>query len=225
MAATKQQNVFILNFHSLGEPPCSPGASDDLYRTDPSFFAAIVETVRQRQDVLITFDDSYESDYSVALPLLKASGMSARFFVVAGRVGQKGFLSGKQVQALSAEGMTIGSHGMYHRKWPILGDRELETEIVEARDRLEQMTGLRVLEAACPFGCYDRRVLQHLRAARYDRVYTSDGGPANFGSWLWPRNTIIRGDNLDRILGILNEVPSGPKAAWHRIKLRLKRWR
>jgi peptidoglycan/xylan/chitin deacetylase (PgdA/CDA1 family) len=225
LAQQRDKNVFILNFHGLGEPLGSESRNDELYWTDPQFFAAILEIARERRDVLITFDDSYESDYSVGLPLLEASKMKARFFVVANRVGQTGFLSGQQIQSLCAAGMTIGSHGMNHRKWPGLSDRELHEEIVEARDRIEQITGSRVFEAACPFGGYNRRVLQRLRTSGYDRVYTSDGGPAAVEFWIQPRNTIVRGDDLQKILGILNKAPSGPKAAWRRLKLLLKRLR
>lgn len=224
-AATKQQKVFILNFHGLGEPAHSQRRSDELYWTDPRFFAAILELVRERRDVLVTFDDSYESDYSIALPLLKASKMSARFFVVANRVGQTGFLSGKQIQSLCAAGMTIGSHGMNHRKWCGLEDQELHEEVVEARGRIEQITGARVKEAACPFGNYNRRVLDRLRNSGYERVYTSDGGSANAESWIQPRNTIVRGDDLQKVLGILTQDLSGPKAACRRLKLLLKRLR
>jgi peptidoglycan/xylan/chitin deacetylase (PgdA/CDA1 family) len=225
LGVSKGQQVFILNFHRLGEAGRRLDRNDDPYCTDPSFFAAILKTVRGRPDVLVTFDDSYESDYLVALPLLEACGMTARFFVVAVRVGQKGFLSTKQIQSLYAAGMTIGSHGMYHRKWPALSDEELHEEVVEARDRIEQIIGARVVEAACPFGGYNRRVLERLRASGYDRIYTSDGGPAAARSWIQPRNTIVQGDDLGRVLSLVSEVPSGPKAAWRQLKLGLKRWR
>jgi peptidoglycan/xylan/chitin deacetylase (PgdA/CDA1 family) len=217
--------VFILNFHGLGEPLVSQDRSDEVYWTDPHFFAAVLEMVRERRDVLVTFDDCYESDYSIALPLLKASKMNARFFVVASRVGQKGFLSGQQIQSLYAEGMKIGSHGMYHRKWSALSERELDEEIVDARDCIEQVVGARIVEAACPFGGYNRRVLRRLLASGYERVYTSDGGAASAESWIQPRNTIVRGDDLPRVSGIITKAPTGPKAAWRQLKSLLKRWR
>jgi peptidoglycan/xylan/chitin deacetylase (PgdA/CDA1 family) len=217
--------LFILNFHGLGEPLGSQSPSEGPYWTDPHLFRSILEIVRERRDVLITFDDSYESDYSIALPLLKASRMNARFFVVANRVGRTGFLSVQQIQSLCAEGMTIGSHGMRHRKWPGLSHRELQEEVVEARDRIEQITGSRIVEAACPFGGYNRRVLQSLRTSGYDRVYTSDGGPAAPDSWIQPRNTIVRGDDLQKVLGIVTKIPSGPNAVSRQFKLWLKRLR
>lgn len=220
------QRVFILNFHGLGEPADFQNQTGELlYWTDPHLVATMLETLRDRQDVRITFDDSYESDYAIALPLLKAFGMTAQFFVVADRVGRKGFLSAKQIQSLHAEGMKIGSHGMFHRKWPVLSDQELHQEVVEARDQIEQIIGAQVLEAACPFGSYNRRVLQRLRASGFCRVYTSDGGPASAGSWIQPRNTIIRGDDLKKVSDLVNDTPSAPKAVWRRLKLGLKRWR
>jgi peptidoglycan/xylan/chitin deacetylase (PgdA/CDA1 family) len=225
-AVPGEKRVFILNFHGLGEPAASQNQSDELlYWTDPHLLATILEALRDRQDVRITFDDSYESDYSIALPLLKASGITARFFVVADRVDQKGFLSSKQIQSLHAEGMTIGSHGMFHRKWPVLNSQELHQEVVGARDQIEQIIGAQVLEAACPFGVYNRKVLQQLRASGYCRVYTSDGGPASAESWIQPRNTIVRGDDLKRVLSLVSESPSAPKAVWRRLKLGLKSWR
>jgi len=217
--------MYILNFHGLGEPVALAGRSEACYWIDPSFFAAILEEVRDRSDLSITFDDSFESDYTIALPLLKAAGITAKFFVVADRVDKSGFLSAKQIQTLGAEGMTIGSHGMQHRKWCDLNDRALDEEIVDARDRLEQITATRVAEAACPFGSYNRRVLQRLRQAKYDRVYTSDGGPADLNSWIQPRNTINRQNDLNGVRMVINQTWSRPKTALHRLKLCAKRWR
>jgi peptidoglycan/xylan/chitin deacetylase (PgdA/CDA1 family) len=121
--------------------------------------------------------------------------------------------------------MKIGSHGMYHRKWSELGERELDQEIVDSRDCLEQIIGARIVEAACPFGGYNRRVLRRLLASGYERVYTSDGGPARAESWIQPRNTIVRGDDLQKVLGIITQASSGPKAAWRQLKSLLKRLR
>ena len=121
--------------------------------------------------------------------------------------------------------MIIGNHGMQHRKWPGLSERELREELVEARERIEQVTGARVAEAACPFGGYDRRVLERLRASGYEHVYTSDGGPTSAESWLQPRNTIVRGDDLQKVSGILTKDYAGSGAAWRKLKFLLKRWR
>ncbi len=55
-----------------------------------------------------------------------------------------------------------------------LDDHDLKQELVEAKDRLEQMICKPITEAACPWGGYDRRVLAVLRRSNYQRVFTSD---------------------------------------------------
>ena len=217
--------MFILNFHGLGAPGAEVSHSEETYWTDPALFAGVLEMVKMRPDVLITLDDSNETDYSVALPLLKAARITARFFVVAARVDQKGYLSTQQIQELVREGMTIGSHGLLHRKWPALDDKELHRECKSAQELLRGITGRPILEAACPFGAYNRRVLKWLRASGYRRVLTSDEGPAAQESWIWPRNTIVRTDDLARVAKIINHVPSGPRTVYRRLKLLAKRWR
>jgi|SRR5580704_3648164 peptidoglycan/xylan/chitin deacetylase (PgdA/CDA1 family) len=217
--------LFLLNFHGLGEPPGDVSGGEKECWIDTRFFTEILNTLIGRSDVGLTFDDSNESDHAIALPLLKARGLRARFFVVADRIGKKGYLSKEQLRELCAEGMTIGSHGMRHRQWARLSEPELKEELVEARERLQQATEEPITEAACPFGSYNRKVLGKLRNAGYEKVYTSDDGPAQKDAWLQPRNTIVRSYDLKDVARIMESVPSGPKGLWRKCKLALKRWR
>ena len=70
----------------------------------------------------------------------------------------------------------------------------LHVEIDAARRRIEDLCGKAVTKAGIPFGSYNRHVLKQLRAARYDCVYTSDGGLAQSDAWLKPRQTVL--DNV-----------------------------
>ena len=60
---------------------------------------------------------------SIALPALRERGLTATFFVVAGRLGEPGFLDERGVRALADAGMAIGCHGMRHRPWRGLDER------------------------------------------------------------------------------------------------------
>jgi peptidoglycan/xylan/chitin deacetylase (PgdA/CDA1 family) len=217
--------VFILNFHGLG--PRRPGlsAGEEECWLDQSFFEAILDCVQERKDVQITLDDSNESDYTIALPALKTRNMRAKFFAVAQRLDQNGYLSASHLQTLAAEGMVIGSHGMRHRRWTGLNAEGLDEELVEARNRLEQIVGKAVQEAACPFGSYDRRVLRGLRKHGYDAVYTSDEGPAQRTAWIRPRNTVRRSDDLAKIQRTISGMPAGLEKIWRETKLKLKQLR
>ena len=151
--------------------------------------------------------------------------MKARFFVVAQRIGQRGFLSGQQIQKLSSEGMAVESHGMTHRNWVHLGAAELHRELVEARDIIQQVTGVPVTEAACPMGGYDRHSLRMLGECGYQRVYTSDGGIARADSWIQPRISIRRRDDLARVMAMCSVSSLNMGVLWRDIKIFLKSWR
>ena len=116
-------------------------------------FLGVLDSVADRPDVRITFDDGNASDVEYALPALNERGLRATFFVVAGRVGMPGFVDEGGLRVLTSAGMTIGCHGMRHRPWRALDECSLCEELVEAKRVLEGIVRHPVTEAACPFGC------------------------------------------------------------------------
>jgi peptidoglycan/xylan/chitin deacetylase (PgdA/CDA1 family) len=214
-----------LTFHGVGPHARRIEPGEDRVWVTSERLSLILDTVAGRDGVLITFDDGNSSDVQQALPALLRRGLTATFFVVAGRIGEPGFLSEDDVRLLAAEGMTIGSHGMQHRSWRNLGDEQLEEELVVARRRLEAVVGRPVADAACPFGAYDRRVLRCLRRYGYTRVFTSDGGATRSDRWLQARNSLGKTDappELERMLvgdeSLLRSLRGHAKSA-------VKRWR
>jgi len=82
-----------------------------------------------------------------------------------------------------------------------------------------------VVQAACPFGSYDRRVLRSLRGSGYRRVYTSDRGTTGPGDFLQARNT-VGPDDRPELLSAIESLDSSPRTAMpRRAKLAVKRWR
>jgi peptidoglycan/xylan/chitin deacetylase (PgdA/CDA1 family) len=209
-----------LTFHGIGAPVRALDSGEERVWVGRERFLAVLDAAGNRDDVHLTFDDGNRSDVEEALPELRRRGLGASFFIVAGRIGSRGFLSEDDLRELDRAGMRIGSHGMHHVPWRELGDAELREELISAREALEQVLGHPVIQAACPFGSYDRRVLRSLLRAGYRRVYTSDCGRARHGDWLQARNTVTPDDDG------LPEVASGMHSALHRqAKLAVKRWR
>lgn len=200
----------------------APG--EELVWLDQQQFTSALDAVVGRSDVRITFDDGNASDIEHALPELQRRGLTATFFVVAGRLGVPGFLDEEGVRELAAAGMDIGCHGMRHRPWRRLDERALCEEVVYARRALEQVVDRPVSEAACPFGSYDRRVLRFLRRHGYRRAYTSDAGAARPGDWVQARNTVHPGNAVGVIERVLADV-STHDGLRRRVKLAAKRWR
>lgn len=215
----------ILTFHGVGSPhrQLDPGEADVWI--DLPQYLAVLDRVAGRADVKITFDDGNASDLELGLPALLARGLTATFFVVAGRLGASGFLDEADVRTLRDAGMQIGSHGMHHRPWRGLDDRALHEELVEAKAMLENVVGGPVIHAGCPFGAYDRRVLRAARQAGFRHVYTSDRGTARPDAFLQARNSIGPNDPPEVMERIAELESSLPRLAARRMRQQIKRWR
>jgi peptidoglycan/xylan/chitin deacetylase (PgdA/CDA1 family) len=212
-----------LTFHGVGEPPrpLAPGEAA-VWLSGPRFLA-LLDAVRDHDDIRISFDDSNRSDVDIALPALLDRGMSATFFVLAGRLDEPDRLGAEDVRRLVTAGMGVGSHGLLHRDWRRLDERELTEELMASRRILESVAGTPVADASVPFGSYDRRVLTRARRdSGYARVFTSDGGTARADAWLQPR-TSMTAATLPRDVGRAHAAPVD--AARRSAKRLVKRWR
>ncbi len=219
-----RRNETIITFHGLGEPPPEASAGERAVWVPVDWFEALVEAA-PRSGLGFAFDDGNSSDLGLAVPILQRRGLTARFFILAGRLGQPGHLSADQVLALHSAGMTIGSHGLLHRDWCELGDEELRAETLESRAALADLIGAPVTEAAPPFGSYDRRVLRFLREAGYERVFTSDGGPGRVGARVMGRTSVGTAFPLEHWLGLARRAGTEGPGAVIRAKRLLKRVR
>ena len=214
-----------LTFHGVGEPERALEPGEAGVWMSRRRFAAVLDAVAGRDDVRVTFDDGNASDLEHALPALADRGLRATFFVVAGRLGARGFLDAAGVRTLADAGMAIGCHGMRHRPWRALDDDALREELLDARRALEDVVQRPVVAAGCPFGSYDRRVLGALRRYGYERVYTSDRGTARTSAWLQARNSIGPSSGAGLLDAIAAADGHAPPALMRRAKLAVKRWR
>ncbi len=172
-------NRFILTFHGIGDPPSEVSDSEAQYWIGTGLFQSIVDLFQRmntRYQLSLTFDDGNKSDYEIAFPRLARAGLSATFFVLAGKIGHPHFLSAGQIAEMASAGMTIGLHGMDHLDWTRASDSVLDRELRDARSAIARHIGRPVQEVAIPFGRYDNRVIRRLDVENFSDVYTSDGG-------------------------------------------------
>lgn len=212
-------------FHGIGDPKSNVCSEERGVWLEASRFEAILDVMQGCVDVCITVDDGNSSDMKIVASALKERNMQASFFVPVRFLGRTGYLSKSDVRQLAEADFTIGAHGMEHVDWRKLGNDDLRHEVCDSRQMLEQMIGRNVLEASCPFGSYDRRVLRFLREAGYKRVYTSDRGTASHQAWLQARNTICAWDDPVSVECMLSKGPLSPDFIMCRIKTAIKRLR
>lgn len=185
--------AIAINLHGIGQPQRVLEPGEAPYWISEAQYADLLQAIaasEHRARIHITFDDGNLSDLTIGLPGLLAHGLKADFFVLTDRLDQPGSLSRADVIALQDAGMGVGSHGAAHLDWSGLSAQALHDEITGSRDVLADLTGAPVTHAAVPFGRWNGRVLRALRAAGYDRIWTSDGGTFHKGAVLRPRTSV-----------------------------------
>jgi len=183
-----------VNLHGIGAPARLLEPGEDEFWIDEEALGPLLDVLAADRRVRLSFDDGNASDLLIALPALVDRGMTADFFVVAGRLGAPGSLDADGVRELHRAGMRIGNHGMRHTSWRQARGAARREELVEARWILSEVVGGAVDVAACPRGDYDRGVLADLRAAGYRTIFTSDPRATHERAWLQPRFTVRRGE-------------------------------
>jgi peptidoglycan/xylan/chitin deacetylase (PgdA/CDA1 family) len=131
--------------------------------------------------VVLTFDDSYESLYENALPVLQEFGFTGTIFVVTGYVGSLNewdvnlgwikfrHLGWSQLETLRKASFEIESHTVNHPDLTRTGDTKLKSELGDSKKAIEDRLGTRVRFLSFPFGRYDGRVLDAMKRCGYER--------------------------------------------------------
>jgi peptidoglycan/xylan/chitin deacetylase (PgdA/CDA1 family) len=206
-------DIVNLTVHGIGPTVRELDAGEDETWVRVDQFEQVLDAIKGREDVRITFDDGNASDVEIALPALRERGLTGEFYVLAGRLGEPGRLTADQVRELDQAGMKIGSHGWAHTDWRKIDAGEALQEMVRANQLLGELVGRPVTHVAIPFGSYDRNVLRRLHRAGVARAYTSDGGRARRDAWLQPRTSLRHDIDEAWTREVLDGVPSLPSRA------------
>lgn len=110
---------------------------------------------------LLTFDDGGESAYTRIAGVLEELGWCGHFFVTAGRIGQRGFLTRAQIRELKNKGHVIGSHSFSHpTRMSHCSGEELMNEWTTSVQILADVLGEGVDTASVPGGYYGKKVAE-----------------------------------------------------------------
>jgi len=110
---------------------------------------------------LITFDDGYESNYTMAYPVLQKLEIYAVIFVVTDCIDTPGFLTSEQCLQLEKSGLiSIQSHSASHANFSLITQSQRRQELERSQQAMHKMFGERpVLAVAWPYGEYDWELL------------------------------------------------------------------
>jgi len=127
--------------------------------------------------IVLSFDDGYLSDYTVALPTLRRHRWPGVLDLAVRNV-TRGDIEPWQVRRLVAAGWEIDAHTISHVDLTTLDAAGLREEAAGSRTELRQMFG-RAPEFFCyPLGHYDARVVAAVKAAGFRGATTENPGQA-----------------------------------------------
>jgi peptidoglycan/xylan/chitin deacetylase (PgdA/CDA1 family) len=179
--------VPILMYHVIGNPPAGapyPG----LYVAPSDFKAQMAYLARAGyhpvalsqvwsywhggplpvRPVVLTFDDGYLGDYTVAAPVLHSRGWPGELDLLVANLHRHGWgLKTWQVQRMARQGWEIASHTLTHPDLNLLGAADLHSEVADSRTLLQHTFHQPISFFCYPAGDYDATVIAAVQQAGY----------------------------------------------------------
>ena len=150
-----------------------------------------------QKSALITIDDGYVSAYDVAWPILQKFGYPFTMFVYVNYIGFGGkSISWDQLIEMRDAGVDIQSHSWTHQNLHGKGagfnkaaaeeiaqmgyEAWLQKEIGGSKKHLEKQLGLKISAFAYPYGVYNQKARDAVKAAEYEVAFTVYGQRVGF---------------------------------------------
>jgi peptidoglycan/xylan/chitin deacetylase (PgdA/CDA1 family) len=161
---------------------------------------ALARGERPQHAVVLTFDDGYADAVTSVLPILRANGARATFFVSSGFIGTPRHLSWPQMRQLRAAGNELACHGTFHLDLSKLNRAGQEREARHCLATFARyLGGFRPTTYAYPAGGYDETTLSVMRALALRAAFTEHPGIVRdlAHPFVLPRRRVRRDDDLD----------------------------
>ena len=152
-------------------------------RSEPPILASrfLLQQVSDNSDqsdklpYLITVDDGGLSYYTVVADRLERLGWRGHCFVTTNCIGQRGFLTVRQIRELDARGHIIGSHSASHpMRFSACSIPQMRREWTRSREALQDLLGHPVNVASVPGGYFSAVVARTAADAGLRVLFTSE---------------------------------------------------
>lgn len=172
----------------------------------------------EKINILITFDDGYQSWVDNALPALEENNLKALFFINSGllniaegkedvsaymkeslRITPKRAIDWRGAKKILEDGHTIGGHTTHHADLAQLTPEKLVEEIKKDKEVIEENLNTRIVDFAYPFGTekhFNNKVCAEVSSAGYTYVYTAVTGFSSENNLEIPRTLVEKKQNL-----------------------------
>ena len=126
--------------------------------------------------IILSFDDGYEDNWRVVLPMLEERGMKAVFYMVTNSIGKPGYLTWDNLFDMERRGMEIGSHTANHLPLTTLSPEKQREELRLSKLMLEWKGMKTIYSFSYPNGSYNAGVVAMLAEEEYLTAVTGEAG-------------------------------------------------
>jgi peptidoglycan/xylan/chitin deacetylase (PgdA/CDA1 family) len=160
-----------------------------------------------RKPVVLTFDDGYDSDFTVALPTLRAHGWPGVLNLEVRNLQPVWGTRPGMVRKMIAAGWEVDAHTLTHPDLTTVGPAELRRQVVGSRAAIRRLFHVPVDFFCYPSGRYDDAVVAAVRAAGFLGATTTNEGLARPGSlYMLDR---VRVNESDGVTGLAAKLERG----------------
>ncbi|WP_411993311.1 polysaccharide deacetylase family protein [Agarivorans sp. DSG3-1] len=209
---TKQREVPIIMYHRVIDDPTQHGAYgtyvtvqrlEEHFQTikwmglTPITFSELAKVGLEhrfnhgKRYIILTFDDGYQDNYDLLLPLLKKYQFKAVIYAVSGTDHNQWDVShptkpDQRFELMNPETMRkidqsgyveIGGHTVTHPKLAELSEAEQQREIEQNKAELEELLGRKLNTFAYPYGNHNQLTKKQAKQAGYTYTVATDSGP------------------------------------------------
>jgi uncharacterized repeat protein (TIGR01451 family) len=188
--------------HTTTKPNTASSTQNNLQDTQSDTNPQTTPNVVSSEDpVVITFDDGFESTYTVAFPIMQQYGIKGTVYVVPAWIGSQGYLTLAELTTLHNAGWTIAIHTWDHPALPTLTTQQITTELQSTITWLNQ-NGFAdgAYHLAYPYGQYNNNVLQVVSTLGIKTARTVDWGTIDPDGTIYPYGTKLNYLELPIIL-------------------------
>ncbi|MBI5651922.1 MAG: polysaccharide deacetylase family protein [Chloroflexi bacterium] len=197
-ALGQSANIPILMYHNLKELPRTASELERTWTVSPQNFekqiawlaeknfnaitmAQLVAHFKRNQPlpskpIVISFDDGWVEQYTVAFAILKKYNLSGTFFIYTTPIDRNRYLSWAQIKEMSAARMDIQAHTLTHPHLVAIVPGEAQREISESKRIIESKLNQPVVAFAYPFGEYNSATIEMLKRAGIASAVTLASG-------------------------------------------------
>ena len=189
----EKPEVPILCYHRIRNILATDGANMKAYSVTPTDFAQQMKALSDNgyhsilpnqlydylvynaklpsKPVMITFDDTREEQYNLAVPEMNKYGFKGVYFIMTISINRPKYMTKEQIKSLSDTGNSIGAHSWDHHMVTKYVGKDWETQLTKPKKKLEDITGKPVNYFAYPDGVWNSATIPQLKNNGYQLAF------------------------------------------------------